>query len=190
MFASISYVPHTLTLAVGGGEFEDRGRNPLDGYIFFYSPDDAEPSRRLLVYQSDQVLGLPGQVRILAFSPDGKRVATGTDTGSGLTTDNYIKVGVRVLDVADGRVVGSPFDGSKQGRAGGIEYTSDGKYLITGHRGNRDSLIHLIDAKTARVADAVPAGGTVWDVTTSPRSSHFAAGIDKSIVVWSLPAQP
>jgi hypothetical protein len=36
----------------------------------------------------------------------------------------------------------------------------------------------------------VPAGGIVYDVTTDPRAQAFAVGIDKSIVVWSLPGRP
>jgi len=61
--------------------------------------------------------------------------------------------------------------------------------LITGHS-DPHSPIHVIDAKTVQVVDAVPAGGYVYDVTTDPRGSQFAAGIDKSIVVWSLPEWP
>ncbi len=36
------------------------------------------------------------------------------------------------------------------------------------------SPIHVIDAKTVQVVDAVPAGVYVYDVTTNPRGSQFA----------------
>ncbi len=187
-FDAIAYVPGTLTLAVGGGEFEHRGTsNAMNGFIYFYNPDDAEPSRRIQVYQYEEGKGLPGQVTALAFSPDRQRVATGTSTGSGTGSD-YIRSGVRVLDLSDGSVVGRPLDGAglDVGGPGGLVYAPDGRYLITGHR-DTHSPIHILDAKTAQIADAVPAGGTVWDVTVNPRGGAFAAGIDKSIVVWSLP---
>ncbi len=111
-FDSMAYVPGTLTLAVGGGEFEHRGTsNAMNGFIYFYNPDDAEPSRRIQVYQYEEGKGLPGQVTALAFSPDRQRVATGTNTGSGSELD-YIRSGVRVLDLSDGSVVGRPLDGA------------------------------------------------------------------------------
>jgi WD40 repeat protein len=190
-FESIAYVPGTHTLAVGGGEFERRGNwNPMNGFIYFYNPDDAEPSRRIQAYRYEEELGMSGPVTALAFSPDGKRVATGTDTGAGVTDDTYIKMGVRVLDIVDGSILGRPLDGAGAGvrGPGGLAYTSNGRYLITGHR-DAHSPIHVIDARTAQIIDAVPAGGTVYDVTTNPGASEFAAGIDKSIVVWSLPSR-
>jgi WD40 repeat protein len=191
LFYSVSFIPGSLTLAVGGGEFAPRGNlNPINGFIFFYRPEDSEPSRRLLVYQYDEALGLPGGVKSLAFSPDGQRVATSTNTGSGMSSVNVIKVGVRVLSVSDSRVVGSPFDNTRQGAAGGLKYTVDGQYLITGHQDKSGSLIHIIDSKTVQIADAVPAGETVWDVTVNPHGGEFAAGVDKSIVIWSLPSKP
>jgi dipeptidyl aminopeptidase/acylaminoacyl peptidase len=186
-FDSVSFIPGSLTLAVGGGEFAPRGKlNPMNGLIYFLRPEDSEPSRRLLVYQYDAALGLPGQVESLAFSPDGQRVAASTSTGSGPTPDNSIQFGVRVLSLSDGRVVGSPFDNTRQGAAGGLKYTANGRYLITGHTDHRNSPIHVVDASTIQIVDAVPAGGIVWDLTVNPRGGEFAAGVDKSIVIWSL----
>jgi WD40 repeat protein len=190
-FESIAYVPGTHTLAVGGGEFEHRGKsNAMNGYIYFYNPDDVEPSRSIEVYRYEPGVGPPDEVRSIAFSPDGKRVATGTDTGIGTPPDFVVMAGVRVLSVADGSLLGKPLDGIKQSGPGGLQYTFNDKYLVTGHRGAKDSLVHVINAATIQVIDAVPAGGIVYDVTTNPRALEFAAGIDKSIVVWSLSNRP
>jgi WD40 repeat protein len=189
-FDSIAFIPGALTLAVGGGESEHRGYlNPTNGFIYFYNPGDLEPSRRIQAYWYDEHAGLPGPVLALAFSPDGTRVATGTDTGAG-PPGSMIKDGVRVFNMADGSIAGRPLDGTGLSRPGGLQYTSDGRFLITGHAGKGDSLIHIIDGVTIHIADAVPAGGTVYDVTTNPRGSDFAAGVDNSIVVWSLPGRP
>jgi WD40 repeat protein len=81
-FDSVSFIPGSLTLAVGGGEFAPRGKlNPMNGVIYFLRPEDPEPSRRLLVYQYDATLGLPGQVESRGFIPDGKRVGPSKSTG-------------------------------------------------------------------------------------------------------------
>ena len=190
-FESIAYVPGTHTLAVGGGEFEHRGKsNAMDGYIYFYNPDDTQPSRSIQVYRFEPAMGPPDEVRAIAFSPDGERVATGTDTGIGVPPDFVVKAGVRVLSVTDGSILGGPLDGANQSGPGGLKYTSKGRYLITGHRGAKGGLVHVIDATTIQIIDAVPAGGIVYDITTNPRALEFAAGIDKSIVVWLLPNRP
>lgn len=186
-FEAVAYVPGTYTLAVGGGEFEHRGNsNAMNGYVYFYNPDDTEPSRSIQAYRYEPDLGPPDEVRAIAFSPDGKRVATGTGTGVG-RPEHVVKAGVRVLSVVDGSILGGPLDGANQSGPGGLKYSSNGRYLITGHRGVKGNLIHVIDAGNIRVVDAIPAGGIVFDVTTNPRAAEFAAGIDKSIVVWSLP---
>jgi hypothetical protein len=187
-FYAVSFIPGTLTLALGAGKFAPRGNfNPMDGLIYFFQPEDLEPSRQLHVYQYDEYLGLPGAVESLAFSKGGQRVATSTSTGLGPTPGNSVNFAVHILNVADGHTIGSPLDYKRYGKAGGLKYSADGRYLITGHRDVRKPPIHILDATTSQIVDEVPAGGVVWDITVNPHGEEFAAGVDKSIVIWSLP---
>jgi DNA-binding beta-propeller fold protein YncE len=91
------------------------------------------------------------------------------------------------VDLDDGALLGRPLDGLKFGEQKGLQYAPNGSYLIVGHCNNNDKTIHVIDGHTLNVIDRVPAGGTTYDITVNSSSTAFAAGVDKSIVVWSLP---
>jgi hypothetical protein len=151
------------------------------------------PSREIPVYRYDSV-GIPGNVNHLTLSPDAKALAAGTSTGSGFSETNTILAGVRILNLQDGRILGAPLDGKKRGAPGGLQFSSDGSYVITGHGGTGyhgwgARFIEIIDAKTYQVVDSVKSGGDIWDISSNPRSSEFAAGVDKSIVIWKIERQ-
>jgi WD40 repeat protein len=184
---SIAYVPSTHNLAAAGGAFEHRGdSNAMNGLVWIFEPEDEIPSREIPVYQYDPKLGPPAAVSALAMAPNGENFATGTTTGVG-PPDRLVTAAVRVLSLRGGGILGRPLDGTTYGGPGGLQFSFDGKYLITGHDDARSKLLHVIDAITFRTIDAVPSGGIVYDVTASPHADQFAAGVDKSIIIWSLP---
>jgi len=70
-----------------------------------------------------------------------------------------------------------------------LAYAPDGRYLIAGHQNGKTKTIYLIEAKTLQVADLVRAGDRVYNITVHPKSTYFAAGAGKQLVVWSLPVR-
>jgi WD40 repeat protein len=173
LFEAIGYLPDTYTLAVGGGEFENRRRyGDMAGFVWILKPEEVIPSRKIQAYFYVEGQGYPEAVTSLAVSPDGKRVATGTRTGEGNPPDQLVTASVHVVDLDDGALLGRPLDGLKFGEQKGLQYAPNGSYLIVGHCNNNDKTIHVIDGHTLNVIDRVPAGGTTYDITVNSRAPH------------------
>ncbi len=57
---SIAYVPGSLILAIGGGEFEQRGRITVNnGFIYFFDAEEEVPSRTIQAYRYEESSGPP-----------------------------------------------------------------------------------------------------------------------------------
>ncbi len=117
------------------------------------------------------------------LSPDGKQVATGTRTGSGISSTVTITESVHILNLADGRLLGAPLDGQPFGMVFGLGDTADGRYLIAGHEERRTRAIHIIDAKTLEVVDTVHVGAAnFW---RSERQEWCRHGPNRLRLNWS-----
>ena len=119
-------------------------------------------------------------VDAMAFSPDGKTLATGSFREVAFWDVATSKVTNRLTDFAD-RVVA-------------LDYSADGKYLATGGGvPTEDGEIKIFDAKTlAPVADIVGKDGhsdTVFGVRFSPDGKHLAtSAADKFMKVYAVPS--
>jgi WD40 repeat protein len=143
---------------------------------------DNEPGRDFMAYTSRE---RGGGVISMAFSPDGTRLATGTETGTGGASTPSVTRSVQIWNVADNVLLGAPLDGLDFGKVYGLAYTSDGKYLIAGHSEDNGT-IHVLNARTLQVADTVHGPGHVDAIAVHPSSNLFAAAAGQSIVIWSL----
>lgn len=131
--------------------------------------------------------GGSGGASSLAVSPDGKRLATGTHTGTG-SGEYRTTVSVHIFDASTGKLLAAPLDGVEPfGAQTGLVYTPDGRFLIVGHEESITKAVHLIDAKSLQVVDVVHAGSTVYDIAVHPKSTLFAVGAGGQMLVWSLP---
>jgi len=136
-------------------------------------------------------IDLPGRVRDVSFSPDGKRLAVA------FIEDTRI----HIIDVATGKIESvlavpgaKKVDGSNA--VASVDFSPDGKYLVAavGGRGWRkflgeDAVIAIWDAKTMQLrARFVADRHNIYDLDISPDSKTIAAACHRSKVVklWKL----
>jgi WD40 repeat protein len=113
-----------------------------------------------------------GPVYSLAFSPDGKTQAAGTERWPGRSQ-------LRFWDVATGRErISWPAD---NGQMRGLAFSRDGQTLLTGTTGGSVRLWHLDPVLRAHQGEA-------WAVAFSPDGKTLASGGDDGVVRLSDPA--
>jgi WD40 repeat protein len=124
---------------------------------------DAETGKELLTLHADKQ-----GADSIAFSPDGKRLASAGMAGI-----------VNVWDMASGKLVLSLEAGTKAWSA--LAYSPDGQYLAST---SSDRTLKLWNATTGDEIMTLTGGG---GVAFSPDSRRMAGSLGKSITVWELP---
>ncbi len=124
----------------------------------------------------------------VAFSPDGKQVATPVTAGSrgapaGLLIDDT-GASVRVWDLGTGKAT-QPVKGLKAS-VGRVVFSPDGRRLGTA---GSDKVVRVWDVETGQELAALPCSDRVGSVTFSPDGNSLAAGcMDGSVQIWMVPA--
>lgn len=188
-FNTVTYVPNAYTVIVGGGQYirdlKDGEKESWDGRVWLFCEEGDSPCRTVTVYRPASGHAGGGPVWNLAVSPDGQFVVTGTNTGTLGPGDTPIEP-VHVVRLSDGVTVGAPLDNMRPfGRADGLEYTTDGRYIVAGHD-QADGAVHIISARSFKVLDFFHADGFVDDIAVNPRGDEFAVAAGDKVVVWSL----
>jgi WD40 repeat protein len=113
-----------------------------------------------------------GEVRSIAFSPDGRYIASGS-----------MDMTIRVWDAETGDVVSRPFERHTAGVTS-VAFSPDGKQIASG---SRDRTIQIWDAETGDIVSGPLEGHTdaVTSVVYSPDGKHIASGsYDSTIRIW------
>ncbi|EJD08012.1 WD40 repeat-like protein [Fomitiporia mediterranea MF3/22] len=117
--------------------------------------------------------GHTGDVNSVAFSPDGRRVASGSDD---LT--------IRIWDAESGEVVADPFEGHTNWVTS-VAFSSDGKRVVSG---SRDKTVLIWNVETGEIAMG-PLEGHMDDITSVAFSLDgkwvVSASNDCTIRVWN-----
>jgi WD40 repeat protein len=118
--------------------------------------------------------GHSDQVRTVAFSPDGKWLASGSRDGT-----------IILWDVAARRRMGSSIQ-VEGGRVNSLAFSPDGRWLASG---SNSGAVELWDAATGQRLDQSPEGhaDAVWSVAFSPDGRLLASGSeDNAIRLWDV----
>ncbi|KZV75637.1 WD40 repeat-like protein [Peniophora sp. CONT] len=125
------------------------------------------------------VVGKPfegNRIYSVAFSPDGKRIASGS-----------LDHTVRMWDVGSGQAVGKPFEGHARD-VNSVAFSSDGSRIVSG---SDDCTIRIWNAKTGKVVAGPFEGhdGAVNSVAFSPDGTRIVSGSDDNTIrIWDIGA--
>jgi WD40 repeat protein len=161
---AVAYAPDGRLIAAAGGT-----HLPAHGHLVIRRVEDATE-----VFKDD---GLAHQLHRLAFSPDGRRLATYGPRGAPL-----------VWGTSDWRPV--PLDSQRTAsQMLAVAFSPDGKRLVAG---GHDGQIHCWDTASGRVARSLPGHRQlVTDLAFAPDSRMLvSAGYDRAVRVWELNAPP
>ncbi len=117
-------------------------------------------------------ISLGSKVYDIAFSPDGKLIASGSDDGN-----------VRRWDVVTNQQVGEPLQGHTN-RVNSVAFSPDGKWIVSG---SADGTLRRWDAVTGQVIGEPLKGHTGWvnSVVFSPDGRLIASGGgDGTVRLW------
>ncbi len=169
---SVAFSPDGKTLATGNADRTVLMWNVATGRQI-RKPLRAHYSRRLTDYRGRPLNIHDGVVYSVAFSPDGKTLATGNEDGT-----------ARLWDVATGREIGRPL--SHSGLVDTVAFSSDGRTLASG---NEDGTARLWDVATGRPT-GLPLNshsGAVESVAFSPDGKILATGNhDGTVGLWDV----
>ena len=163
-----SYTARLLALAI----LPESMDNPDKPYI-----SEVEALLRDASYNDEGVLrGHTGRVSTVVFSPDGKRIVTGSDDKT-----------IRIWDAATGRQIGEPLIGHTE-RITSVAFSYDNKRIVSGAF---DGTIRIWDVITGKQIREIIVGndykGLITSVSFSPDGKSVVSGAcDSTIRIWEV----
>jgi WD40 repeat protein len=131
-------------------------------------------------------------ITTVSTSLDGRFVATGTYTGSGRDMQHLINASLHIFDASNLSLLAAPLDGPmdgaipKDGAIYGLDFSSDGKYLIAGHLDEDNSSVHIFDTKSLKLIDTAHSSGGVRALAVQRHGNLFAVASASHIIVFEL----
>ncbi len=175
---SLAFSPDSKTLAVGGCVFDRQGQKCARGEVQVWDAATRKP-------REQPFTGHAETVRSVAFSPDGKTLASGGDDKA-----------IILWDLDRRYPIGRPVNGDKAGAQAKVAFSLDGKTLASGGCAAPSSVgacaqgeIRLLNTTTLQPLGQPLTGhqASVESLAFSPNGKTLASGSgDQSITLWDL----
>jgi len=163
---SVAFSSDGMTLASGSCGKLDNNGYCVEGEIILW---DTEKRQSL-----GQLIGHEGYVLSVAFSPDGKTLASGSADGA-----------IILWDVEKQHMIGQPLT-RHYDQVRSVAFSPDGRTLASG---SDDSTVILWDVEKQQMIGQPLTGHNDWvrSVAFSPNGKTFASGSDDStIILWDV----
>ena len=177
---SVAFSPNGKTLATGTGYYSSTGTLASPSVTRLW---DVATGKLLRTFPERD-----GSVLSVAFSPNGKTLATGTDPFAG--PDTFADMGVtRLWDVATGKLLRTFPE--RDGSVFSVAFSPDGKTLATGTDTSTDATdtgtAHLWDVATGTLRTTLQQDGSVLSVAFSPDGKTLATGtLNGTTLLWDV----
>lgn len=193
-------IPNTLLYSIKDASWLTDNKNIIVGSDGNYEKIDGEerkPVSRLFKVNinSQKILnnviayGSPyfSDITTVATSPDGRLVATGTNSNVG-GENNRIRSSVHFFDANNLNFLAAPMDGliPTDGAIHGLDFSSNGKYLIVSHLDDRTSSIHIFDTQSLKLIDTAHSSAGVRALAVQKHGNLFAVASAQHIIIFEL----
>jgi WD40 repeat protein len=162
----VAFSPDGQTVASGGQITEDPNQSPKLGMVTLWNARTGEIRRKFKVGQSLSMLPKSGGVLAIAYSPDGKILAAGTQSAT-----------IKIWDAQTGkelRVLGGQDEAVES-----VAFSPDGLILASG---GRDGALILWDTKSWKAKRKIKLNNAmVRSVAFSPDSKTLAGSISLTV---------